>query len=231
MKLLTRLLPLILVAACSGLEEGEGGVVAIEVETPEFPTLEVGEQEQVVARALDLNGQVVDVPLEWQSTTAAVTVNGTGLVTGSQPGEADVQAFSGSLPSEPVSFEVVLRADTIIIAGDSVFTLATGAEPPPTATLTVRLETFTPPGPISGRPVIFEITSPTPGLTDTAVVQLVGGVQSDTITTGTDGTAIAEIGAVSQQVPPDTAIVQVRAERTRGAPVPGSGQRFIVLFQ
>ena len=229
MKLLTRLLPLILVAACSGLEEGEDGVVAIEVETPEFQTLEVGEQEQVVARALDLNGQVVDVPLEWQSTTAAVTVNGTGLVTGSQPGEADVQAFSGSLPSEPVSFEVVLRADTIIIAGDSVVTLATGVEPPPTATLTVRLETFTPPEPISGRPVIFEITSPTPGAP--AVVQLAGGVQSDTITTGADGTAFAEVGAVSEQVPPDTAIVEVRAERTRGAPVPGSGQRFIVLFQ
>jgi hypothetical protein len=30
---------------------------------------------------------------------------------------------------------------------------------------------------------------------------------------------------------PDTAIVTVRAARTRGAAVPGSGQRFLVLFQ
>jgi Bacterial Ig-like domain (group 2) len=225
----TRLLSLLLVAACSGLEEGEGGVVAIEVETPEDSTLEVGEQVQVVAHALDVDGQVVEVPLQWQSTTAAVTVDGTGLVTGVQPGDADVQAFSGSLPSEPVSFEVVARADTIIIQGDSVFTLPIGVEPLPTDTMTVRLETFTPPGPIGGQPVIFEITSPAPGATP--VVQLAGGVQIDTITTADDGTASAVIGAASGQIPPDTAIVQIRAERSGGAAVPGSGQRFIVLFQ
>jgi hypothetical protein len=226
-RLRTRLLPLLLVA-CSGLEEGAGGVVAIEVETPEFQTLELGEQVQVVARALDVDGEVVDVPLQWQATTAAVTVDGSGLVTGAQVGEADVQAVSGTLPSEPVPFDVVARADTIIIAGDSVFTLPI-VEPPPVANLTVRLETFTPPTPISGRPVIFEITSPAPGATP--VVQLAGGVQIDTLTTGEDGTAVAAIAAVSGQVPPDTAIVQVRAVRTRGAAVPGSGQRFIVLFQ
>ena len=56
MKRWTRLLSLLLVAACSGLEEGEGGVVAIEVETPEVSTLEVGEQVQVVAHALDVDG-------------------------------------------------------------------------------------------------------------------------------------------------------------------------------
>jgi hypothetical protein len=225
----THLLSLLLVAACSGLEEGEGGVVAVEVEIPENSTLEVGEQVQVVAHALDVDGQVVEVPLQWQSTTAAVTVDGTGLVTGVQPGPAEVQAFSGSLPSEPVHFEVEARADTIFIQGDSVFTLPIGVEPPPTATLTVRQETFTPPGPIGGQPVIFEITSPAPGAT--AVVQLAGAVQIDTVTTADDGTASTVIGAVSGQIPPDTAIVQVRAERSGGAAVPGSGQRFIVLFQ
>jgi hypothetical protein len=224
----TRWLSLLLVAACSGLDEGEGGVVAVEVEVPEVTTIEVGEQVQVVARALDVNGAVVDVPLEWQSTAAAVTVDDTGLVTGVQPGEANVQAFSGSLPSEPVPFEVLARADTIIIVGDSVVTLPI-VEPPPTAALTVQLNTFTPASPVSGGAVIFEITSPAPGAT--AVVQLTGGVQSDTVTTASDGTAVIQIGAVTGQVPPDTAIVQVRAERLSGAAVPGPGQRFIVLFQ
>ena len=224
------LLSLLLVAACSGLEEGEGGVVAIEVETPPTSNHEVGQPVQVVARALDVNGQVVEVPLRWQSTAAAVTVYASGLVTGVQAGEADVQAFSGSLPSEPVTFEVAARPDTIIIAGDFVFTLPIAAEPPPGATLTVRLETFAPPGPVGGQPVIFEITSPLPGTT-TPLVQLTGGVQIDTVTTADDGTASTVIGAASGQVPPDTVIVQVRAERTGGAAVPGSGQRFIVLFQ
>jgi len=223
------LLSLLALAACSGLDEGEGGVVAIEVETPELEMLEVGEQVQVVARALDVDGQVVDAALAWQSTTAAVTVDGSGLVTAAQPGEADVQASVGTLASEPVHFEVLAAADTVIIAGDSVFTLPAAVDPPPTATLAARLESFNPAGPLSGRPVIFEITSPVPGAIP--VVQLAGGVQSDTILTAADGTASIAVGAVSGQVPPDTAIVQVRAERLRGAPVPGSGQRFIVLFE
>ena len=117
-----------------------------------------------------------------------------------------------------------------MIVGDSVFTIPVGADPPVTAPLSVRLESFTPPGPLSGRPVIFEITSPVPG-TSPAAVQLVGGVQSDTVSTSADGTAGVAVEAAAGQVPPDTAIVEVRAERTRGAPVPGSGQRFIVLFQ
>ena len=223
------LLPLLAVTACSGLDEGEGGVVAIEVETPEFSTLEVGEQVQVVARALDADGQVVDAAIDWQASSAAVTVNGTGLVTGAQEGQADVQASVGSLASERVSFTVIAAADTIVIAGDSVFTIPTGVDPPVTATLAVRLESFSPPGPLSGRGVIFEITRPVPGATP--VVQLAGGVQSDTVLTGADGTASVIVGAVTGQVPPDTAIVQVRAERTRGAAVPGSGQRFILLFE
>ena len=134
MKGCARLLPLLVAAACSGLEEGEGGVVAIEVETPERQTLAVGEQVQVVARAVDVDGEVVDVPLAWQVSGTAVTVDQSGLVTGVEPGEADVQAVSGSLPSAPLTFTVVARADTIIIAGDSVVTLPIGADPPATAT-------------------------------------------------------------------------------------------------
>lgn len=218
-----RLLPLLLAAACSGLEEGEGGVVAIELEAPEFQTIEVGEQVQLVARALDVDGQVVDAAIEWQASSTAVSVDGGGVVTGVQPGEADVQAAVGSLPSEALTFTVQARADTIIIAGDSVLTLPL-ADPTVTALLSVRLESFDPAQPVEGHPVIFEITSSAPG------AQLAGGVQSDTLTTAADGTAGAVVSAASGQTPPDTAIVEVRAEGLRGA-VPGSGQRFIVLFQ
>jgi hypothetical protein len=223
------LLTLLAVTACSGLDEGEGGVVAIEVETPAVSTLEVGEQVQVVARALDADGQVVDVAIDWRSTSAAVAVDDTGLVTGVQPGTAQVQASVGTLASEPLDFTVAARPDTIIVVGDSVITLPAVAEPPADTALTVRVESFNPAVAIAGHPVIFEITSPVPGATP--VVQLAGGVQIDTITTATDGTAGVTVGAVSGQVPPDTAIVQVRAERSDGTPVPGSGQRFILLFQ
>jgi len=222
-------LALLACTACSGLDEGEGGVVAIEVETPAVSTLEVGAQVQVVARALDVDGQVVDAAIQWQSSAPAVTVDETGLVTGIQPGTAQVQASVGTLASERLDFTVVARPDTIIIAGDSVITLPAVATPPASASLTVRVESLDPAGPIASHPVIFEITSPVPGAA--ALVQLGGGVQSDTVTSATDGTASVTAGAASGQVPPDTAIVQVRAERTDGTPVPGSGQRFILLFQ
>lgn len=224
-----RLLSLLAVTACSGLDEGEGGVVAIEVETPAFLTLEVGEQTQIVARALDADGQVVDAAIDWRSSTAAVTVDATGLVTGAQPGSADVQASVGTLASERLTFSVIAAADTIVIAGDSVFTIPVATDPPVTPSLAVRLESFSPTEPLDGREVIFEITRPVP--VTTPVVQLAGGVQSDTVVTGADGTASVLVGLVSGQTPPDTAIVEVRAERTRGGAVPGSGQRFIVLFE
>jgi Bacterial Ig-like domain (group 2) len=223
------LLTLLAGSACSGLDEGEGGVVAIEVETPVVTTLEVGEQVQVVARALDADGQVVDVAIDWQSTSAAATIDDAGLVTGVQPGTAEVQASVGTLASEPLEFTVVARPDTIIVVGDSVIALPAVAEPPADTALTVRVESLDPAGLVGSHPVIFEITSPVPGATP--VVQLAGGVQIDTITTATEGTASVTVGAVSGQVPPDTAIVQVRAERNDGSPVPGSGQRFILLFQ
>jgi hypothetical protein len=76
--------------------------------------------------------------------------------------------------------------------------------------------------------VIYEITTPTP---DTAVT-LTGGVLSDTVQTGSDGTVTSEVLILnSSKVRPDSTIIQVRANRTHGTPVPGSGQRFIVRFQ
>jgi hypothetical protein len=224
-----RLLPLLAAAACSGLDEGEGGVVALEIQFPEAPTLEVGEQIQLAARALDVDGETVDAEILWRASDAALSVDETGLVTGVEQGSSDVQAVVGSLTSEGITFTVLAPADTLIIVGDSVFVIPIAAEPPATANPMVRLESRTPVGPVGSRPVIYEITQPVAGATP--VVQLAGGVQSDTILTEADGTAAIVLGLVAGQTPPDTAIVEVRANRTRGSAVPGSGQRFIVLFQ
>ena len=57
-------------------------------------------------------------------------------------------------------------------------------------------------------------------------------MQSTTATTGSDGTVTnIVLSRVAGTPPPDTAIVEVRATRSAGAIVPGSGQRFIVVFQ
>lgn len=223
------LLSLLAAGACSGLDEGEGGVVGLEIEFPPLRTLEIGEQLQLSAQALDAHGNPVDAEITWRASTSALTVDATGLVTGVAVGTGDVQAVVGTLASSRVDFNVIAPADTIVITGDSVFVIPLDADPPVTATLAVRLDSRAPAGPAGSRPVIFEITQPVAGATPT--VQLTGGVQSDTVTTTPEGIASIGVLGVTGQVPPDTAIVQVRANRTRGSPVPGSGQRFIILFQ
>lgn len=223
------LLPLLAAAACSSLEEGEGGVAGLEIQFPEVPTLEVGEQIQLSARAVDADGETVDATVIWSASDDALSVDAAGLVTGLEAGTADVQAVVGSLASERVRFSVLTRADTLIINGDSVFVIPVDADPPGTANLVVRLESRSPAGPAGSRPVIYEITQPVAGTTP--VVQLTDGVQTDTLITVADGTAATALSLVTGQVPPDTAIVEVRANRPRGSAVPGSGQRFLVLFQ
>ena len=175
------------------------------------------------------DGEPVDTPIEWRASDAALTVSATGLVTGVAPGASEVQAVVGSLSSEALGFSIIAPADTIVIVGDSVLVINLAVVPPLPATMNVRLDSRTPAGPAGPSPVIFEIMQPVAG--ETPVVQLAGAVQRDTVTTNTDGAVGTSLSLVAGQVPPDTAIVVVRANRTRGAPVPGSGQRFIVLFQ
>lgn len=221
-----RLLPLALLVGCSELDEGEGGIVALEVRAP-FPAIvEVGETVQLSAKPLDADGDSVDAPVSWRSPDATVSVGETtGQVTGVSPGTGRVQATSGSLSSELISFSVLAPADTLLLVGDSV---VTAAPEPGTATLTTELQSFSPPGVLASRPVIYEITRPT---ATPLAVTLPGGVLIDTLTTGADGRASVTLSRDLATAVPDSVFVEIRASRTRGAVVPGSGQRFIVLFQ
>lgn len=225
-----RLAPLAMALGCSGLDEGEAGIVSLEVTVPALPTLEVGEQLQLSAVPLNADGDVVPVAVSWRTPDPTIVAvdEASGLLTGVGPGTGRVQATAGSLSSDLLSFSVILGADTLVIVGDSVVPVS--IEPGATGAFVVQLRSFIPADPLPSRPVIYEITSPAAG--DVPVVALTGGVQIDTLTTGPDGTvATVALSRTAGTVAPDTAIVQVRASRTRGAPVPGSGQRFIVLFQ
>jgi hypothetical protein len=216
------------VLGCSNLTEGAGGVVGLEIRAPTLKTVEVGETLPLSARALDKNGDSIAADITWRAPDPALTVDPqTGVITGVSPGIGRVQAFAGSLASSLVSFTVIARADTLILVGDSVVTVAPGA--PASAPLVVQLQSFSPAGPLPSWPVVYAVSSP-PDI-GPHTVELPGGVLVDTLTTGTDGavsTVTLNRVGIAQ---PDTAIVEVRASRTRGAAVPGSGQRFIVLFQ
>lgn len=220
------LLLLGVLAACSGLQETEGGVVQLDVTVPGPDSVEVGESIQLSAKPLDKNGDSVGTPVTWLSADATATIDATGLLTGISPGAARVQAGVGSLNSELITFAVVAPADTLVLPGDSVLTVPAGTGT--SSDMVTRLDSFNPPGALPGRRVIYAITSPDPAAAPPAVVFSTGAV-ADTLTTGADGTAAAVLSVIG--APPDTVIVEARATRTRGAVVPGSGQRFIVLFQ
>ena len=219
-----------LVLGCSDLVEGAGGVVALEIVTPTPPPLplEVGATVQLTARALDKDGNAVSTPVSWRAADTTVTVDATGLVTGAFPGSGRVQVFSGTIGSPFVTFTVTARADTLIIVGDSIVIVGPGVTS--STPLVTQLQSFSPPSNLAQRPVIYAITSP-PDVGPHSV-ELAGGVLVDTLATGADGTvSTAVISRVTGVTTPDSAIVEVRAFRTDGAAVPGSGQRFIVRFQ
>jgi Big-like domain-containing protein len=223
-----RLLVGLALLGCSGLPEGEGGVVALEIEVPLPATVEVGDGLQLAATALDADGNTVDAPVTWRAADPTVSVSDAGLVTGVSPGTGRVQAVTGSLSSALVTVTVIARADTLILVGDSVRTVP--ADPGASGDLVVQLQTFSPAGPVAARPVIYEITSPVAG--SAPAVALTGGVQTDTVDTGSDGNVTGvQLTRATGAAPVDSAVVEVRALRTRGAEVPGSGQRFIIRFQ
>ncbi|HKT60663.1 MAG TPA: Ig-like domain-containing protein [Gemmatimonadales bacterium] len=223
---LALLLPLA-VAGCSGLDEGEAGVVGIEVQVPGPDSLEVGESIQLGAKPLDKNGDSAAVAVTWVSLDPTATIDpATGVLTGVSVGTARVQATVAALGSNLITFAVVPRADTLAISGDSIFTASVTAEALPD--FTTVLSSFNPAGPVPSHGVVFAITSPDP-LTTTPALVLTGNSQvADTVPTGPDGTAVTALKVLAGATPPDSVIVTVSATRIRGAVVPGSGQRFIL---
>jgi hypothetical protein len=222
------LLSVVGLQGCSNLTEGAGGVVGLEIQTPSLNTIEVGETLQLTVQALDKDGNPVAAPVTWLAQDTTLTVDAAGAITGVFPGPGHVQAFSGSLASELETFTVIARADALVLTGDSVITVPAGVTA--SAPLLVELQSFSPAGPLPSRPVVYTVTSPPDVGPHT--VELPGAVLTDTVLTGTDGAVSSvTLNRVNGTTQPATAIVEVRAFRTRGEAVPGSGQRFTVNFQ
>ena len=102
------------VLGCSNLTEGANGVVEVEIRQPAITTIQVGQTLQLIARALDKNGDPVNVPITWMGTAATITVDATGLVTGVAPGQGLVQAVAGTLSSARVTLTVTAAPGPIV---------------------------------------------------------------------------------------------------------------------
>lgn len=222
MKGLALLIFSLVALGCSGITEGAGGVVAIEIQTPTLRTLELGESVPLSAQALDINGNPVAAPVEWRAPDPTLAVDQAGVITGLAPGTGRVQAFVGTLASSLETFTIIPRADTLVVT-DSLITVAPGlATSPPLVSSVQSLSD----GPLPSRSVEYTVLSPTDNS-----VQFPGGVLAVTGVTGTDGAVSNVTLTRTNAAQPATVTVEVRAFRTHGAVVPGSGQHFTVTFQ
>jgi hypothetical protein len=104
------LLALALTVGCSDLDEGEAGVVALQIQVPESTSLEVGEQVQLSAVALDADGEVVEAPVTWRSpasprscTTASCTIASPVGPAGWPRAISPPSVLNGMRPPGPVS--------------------------------------------------------------------------------------------------------------------------------
>lgn len=221
-------------AACSDLGTTDGGVVALEVQRPAVSQLEVGDSLQMLARALDAAGEEVpDATVWWTTPDTTVRVDSAGgWVVPIDPGlQGRVLARSGSLISGTTTFNLLARADTLVLAYPADTTLPAGVLT--SGPLDARVESFDPAGPLANRNLIYEVVEPVfpdPGL---RTVELSTGALLDTLETGATGgpTGPVELRVVVGQQAPASAVVEFRSSRFRGAePVPGSGQRTTIRF-
>lgn len=223
-----RRLPLLLaalgVAGCSSLGDA-GAPVAIEVFTPSPAFVEIGDTITLRARVLDQAGDSIAAPIRWRTPdTAFVAVDSlTGRLTGLKVGLGRVQAVSGSLVGPVSSFNVHLRADSVVVAVDSILVLTTDTASAP---LAPKVADSTGAGSPSHF-LSFTIVAPSP-----AGARLSGNVTGDTVTTDAAGlpatiVRVRRVGVAAA----DSVIVQVNAKRYGGSPVPGSGQKIRVFFQ
>ena len=84
-----------LLTGCGSLPTTDEGVAFLEIVPPATLTLEVGATVQFLARALDRDGQPIDVAIIWRTPDSTISVDATGLVTGLSAGPGRVQAAVG----------------------------------------------------------------------------------------------------------------------------------------
>jgi len=204
---------------------------------PSPPVVDFGDTTQFIAIPLDANGDSVGAPVVWvtpDDSTITIVNPATGLVTGVKPNsQGRVQAILGSLTTGFFTLTILARPDSIVLPADPVQTVT--AEDNSSQPLLVVLESDNPAGPTAGHRVTFTIVQPT--FADTTGVQNVQlGVLparplTQTVTTNAEGQPGVIVSRIVGRAAPDSVLVEVTAFQSSGNPVPGSGQRFLVLFE
>ena len=233
MRLWLPLLAAVAGAGCSNITDAGNGIVALDVKVPAHLEVEVGDTIQLAARALDRNGDSVAADITWavaDTTVGVIPASGrfTGRGIGGTTGR--VQATEGTLVSDYLTFAVLGRADSLALPAVTALTVPAGTTS--SASLTAQLLGATGVA-LGGHRVVFVITSPAFANAAARTVQLSNGALADTVVTAADGTLSSPVTVdrMTGVSAPPTVVVEVRALRPSGAPIPGSGQAYTVSFQ
>lgn len=231
MKAAHRVLAVVLLLGCSDVFDTTNEVVQVQVLANIVTILDVTDTSRVFAQALNKDGDVVSTaPIDWLALDTTAQVDASGLVRADFPGQARVQAQSGTLLSNILNFTVVPRPDTVVIVGEDTLRVLVGEGS--SAALVVRLDTYEMGDtlPAGGGRIEYKVVEP--DSTQPRSVEFTGQVTIDTITTDAGGTSAVPIllNRVSGIMSPDSAIVEVTAFRFQIDTVPGSGQRYIIRF-
>lgn len=224
---------LLVMTACTNLSETDGGVARLQVLSPVQPTLEVDDTTRLIARALDKNNDDISATIEWRAPDSTLSVDATGLVSADSVGTGRVQARSGSLISNFVTFTIILRPDTLVLVGSDTVLVPLGQDSTPALVARLDSHHLGDTVPASGGMIVYQIVAPIFPDPSLRSIELSGQVIIDTVTTGGGGTPVTpvQLWRVMGRTSPDSAIVEIRATRFQGTEVvPGSGQRFIVRF-
>lgn len=236
MKAVARAALVLGLVSCSNAGELADGVIEIQVIAPQPPIIDFGDTVRYVAIPLNQDGDSVAAPVVWvtpDDSTINIIDPATGLVTGVKPNSVGrVQAVLGTLTTGFFTLSILARPDTIILPADSIQSVASGE--PASLPLLPVVASYNPAGPVTARRLIFTIVKPT--FADTTGVQSVALTNShlvDSVFTTTDGTPAVGItvSRITGRPAPDSVLVEVMALQSSGNPVPGSGQKFLVLFE
>ncbi len=204
--------------------------MALELRLPTSPQVQQNDTVTLRARALDLDGDSVDIPIYWRSLdTTLLLFDTTGrMTTILTSGTGRVQARAGNLYSDLSAFSILPRADTLRLTGPDSLTVP--AIDTASGTLAVVLESNDPAGGISGSSMVFEVVD---SAAAAGTVHFQGGGLALRVTTTTGGVPATAVTLRRSPgaVPPATVQVRVSAARPSGTPVPGSGQLFTLTFQ
>lgn len=222
-------LGLLAILACEPIGVDLDAVIALEVSLPDSGVVEEGDTIVPNVRALNGVGDSVAADIVWATPdTGNLTVldSATGATLAVRPPQGRLQARVGSLRSNLLTVTVRPQADTIFATGAQRDTVAAGTSADSlSAPLTVRLQDLTTgaaPADLTNRPVLFTLAYPT----DAGAFRLEPG---DTVLTAAGGVASVRVRLLSRPLP-DSAVVDARAVRANGQPVPGSPITFVVEY-